>query len=333
MRNTKHAIAILALFCTGFVLVCLASADDVVSGRELLRAMRQRDRPNASVPAADRAAQTRVSTSSKQGQRVLHFPKDRSLGIVSVLTGTPEKRPMMPVFGGRDSWQYIGQAQGDVVVPADKPVQLRILRANQDLSPLAKLRADDLYMLAITIGTEPAYNADETIMPHLSNLTGLQVLHLARTNVTHKGMYYLKGLKSLEYLCIIEPQLDDSAVGALSELPSLEGLYLINGRMTDQGLEHLAKLPSLKELVVDGPRVRGPGLAHLAKSPCLEHLWLCNKTFGDSQIKYMRGILATWNSWTFFRLRLPRRGCRTCQILPNCSISGASVLTTRTSSI
>ncbi|MFH1884915.1 MAG: hypothetical protein ABIL62_19640 [Planctomycetota bacterium] len=160
---------------------------------------------------------------------------------------------------------------GDVKVPVDKSVQLLVNRADsRDFSALRKLGPNDLYMLIIDYSVGPAISPDETIMPHLSGLTGLKELHLYMNNITHKGLQHIKGLKSLKKLVLaVEKQFGDAALAELSELRSLEVLAF-SGSRTDSSLRHLTKLTSLRELRLDVSEIRGARLSTSRKTTFTE---------------------------------------------------------------
>jgi len=254
---------------------------------------------------------------NRPGARVLHFPKDRSLGTLRVRdVGTNAE--LYYLFKERVypdvEWEYLGAAMGDVIVPAGKLVRLVVpSNVRKDLSPLSKLRPDDLHMLVIHRPFSEDVRADETIMPHLARLTGLKVLLLYNTHVRHKGLAHISGLKSLKKLKIIsasmtEPatrsqQVADAGLGEIAKLKSLEVLWL-SGRFTDDGLHHLAGLTSLREMYLHSVNVRGPGLAHLAKLPSLRYLDFKGNNCGDAgpahlkSARSLRKLVLGWSQIT-----------------------------------
>ena len=105
--------------------------------------------------------------------RVLHFPKGRSLGAVYVLDGS------LLATASYDDWQRLGEASGDVAVPAGKAVRLDLSEeAGEDLSPLATLRPDDLWGLSC----RSVELADDELK-HVSHLTGLHEIDLSETGI------------------------------------------------------------------------------------------------------------------------------------------------------
>jgi len=249
------------------------------------------------------AAETAGSSSVSAPTRIIHFPKDRSLGILSVQTGLGERFPIHMSFSQYGEWEYIGQAIGDVPVPAGRRIMLQASRAAlADLSPLAALEPNDLQWLEIRAGEAEIRNPDETIMPHLQGLTGLKNLAIRYIDISARGLRFLEPLTSLRGLWIVPtsnrltadavtftPELQNTDVAAVAKLRSLEVLSLSSRAVTDEGIAHLAKLQSLRQLRLWCPKVQGPGLAHLAKLPVLEYFQTNNVKLGDRGLAYLKG--------------------------------------------
>jgi len=92
-----------------------------------------------------------VSAQNSQS-RILHFPADRSLGRITVLDAGIKREITHFSHWIDGTWngesETLGEAQGDVLIPAHKIVALTVNKhAIRDLSPLLKLRGDDLYKL------------------------------------------------------------------------------------------------------------------------------------------------------------------------------------------
>jgi len=226
------------------------------------------------------------TTYGQAKSHVVHFPKDRSLGGL-LIQDIGVKRQIEDFMHWVDGtkWEYLGLARGDVLVPAGKRLALRIAQnALYDLSPLSELGPEELYELSL------AYtSANDTAMPYITHLTGLRVLNLAETNVTSKGIRFIKDMKSLE--CLYTPaKITNSGLGYISRLPSLKRLYIKNSRITNSGLRHLSNLPTLEELEISNCRINDEGLAHLAKLPSLTYLMLWSETFSDRGIAYLKDI-------------------------------------------
>lgn len=237
--------------------------------------------------------------------KVLHFPADQLVGKLSV-----EDPSLGSLYAelGRDlsypfgfdpvrvclagDWDFVGLAQGDVVVPSDRNIQLRINLepGPDDLSCLAKLGPSDLYKLNIESSIRRS-SANRPGLESISHLTGLQILCLYQTGVTSRQMSSLKSLSSLRALKFTrELSFGSAGLAALKDFGALEYLDCDTGA-TDMGVKHLSQLPNLRWLRIRMGRIRGPGLAYLANMPRLERLCLWGTTgLTDQHIRYLEGL-------------------------------------------
>ena len=268
-----------------------------------------------------------ITASLMAATKVLHFPPDQYVGSLSIedpCLGTEyleTGRDLSFPFGFdpqrvclAGDWDFVGPAQGDVTVTADRNVQLtvvlrpapadmsrlsalsqhylsdRVAVDPYDLWGLAQLEPDALYGLQVSC-LIPRRNADTSILKPISRLTGLQILSLCETGVNDSQIAQLRSLRSLRALELgREFSLSNAGLAALRELPDLEYLDLDTGA-TDVGFEHLGQLQSLRWLRLRAGRTWGPGLAELAKLPRLERLCLWGTTgISDRQVRYLEGL-------------------------------------------
>jgi hypothetical protein len=200
-------------------------------------------------------------------------------------------------------WDFVGQAQGDVAVPADRNIQLKITLGprQDDLSGLSELGPSDLYKLSISSSTR-RFSANRPVLESISRLSGLRILCLHQTGVTSQQMSSLKALESLQALVFVrEYSFGNDGLAVLKDLPALEYLDCDIG-ITDIGLKHLVQLPNLRWLRIRMDNIRGFGLAYLANMPRLERLCLwSDKEFTDGHVRYLEGLtnlksLTLWGS-------------------------------------
>jgi hypothetical protein len=227
--------------------------------------------------------------------RVVHFPRDRSLGRLMIRDATVKRH--IDTFHywvvNNDSYgfgtEYLGEAKGDVTVPAGKRLALFVNKAAwRDLSPLSELRPNDLYRLILPGSISEPGNPDDRCMPHIAGLTGLKVLNLYGTNISSKGLRYIKDFKKLERLYPPE-RITNAGLADVAELHSLKGLYFKTNRVTNAGLRHLSKLTSLEELELGGKQIDDAGLVHLAKLKSLNYLVLWGY-FSDAGMAHLKDI-------------------------------------------
>ncbi|MHC4239096.1 MAG: M56 family metallopeptidase [Planctomycetota bacterium] len=171
-------------------------------------------------------------------ERVVRFPKDRSVGVLHVQPWRWE------LVSDNILWQELGQARGDVVVPAGKQLWLQIsAAAADDLSFLGSLRPDDLYQLSmygdvtnaqleqirgLTGLRQLEFHAGritDTQLPHLEPLKGLWVLNLFGKDISDAGLVHLKDMKSLKFLALGRTQVTPAGIRRLKK--ALPGCIII----------------------------------------------------------------------------------------------------------
>ncbi len=82
---------------------------------------------------------------------------------------------------------------------------------------------------------------------HLSKLTNLRKLLLARTRVTDAGLVHLRGLTNLMELSIDNTDVTDAGLAHLKGLTNLRELSIDDGHVTDAGVAELRRaLPRLQ---------------------------------------------------------------------------------------
>ncbi|MHC4719786.1 MAG: hypothetical protein ACYSYT_04830, partial [Planctomycetota bacterium] len=119
------------------------------------------------------------------GVRLLHFPADRSLGVLYI-------RDVNSKGQSREDWNKFAEAVGDVTVPAGSQLRLDISRTGvKDLSPLKALDPNAVHTVMLW-----QTQAEDDAFRHLANLTGLQELRAGGTRITDQGARYLLPLRS-----------------------------------------------------------------------------------------------------------------------------------------
>ena len=248
--------------------------------------------------------------------KTLHFPPNQRVGWLLV---EPESGPvwdpkLVRLRVGDDSWALTAVARGDVVLPAGRNIELRVVLAPgpqdiakmparkvqrsvtdrlhpmpRDLSGLEGLDANDLCHLRISSVTKRT-DTDRLLEP-IRRLTGLQMLSLNRTGLTDKGMQHIRELRSLRALELDrEHRVGNAGLAVLKELPALEYLALGTG-VTDVGLKTVGQLKNLRWLRVSTGNIWGPGLAELANLPHLERLCIHGSgPFSDRHVRYLEGL-------------------------------------------
>jgi hypothetical protein len=241
------------------------------------------------------AEQTDAKDNSPTEGRIVHFPTDRCIGTLYIQDEGIENRHS--TFRGwvigldepRRLWRYFSPAQGDVSVPVGKRLRLSVHENEwKDLSPLQKLRPDDLYSLHLPGNPEGITNPDDRCVPHIAHLTGLKELDIDCSNISDRGLKKLEVLSSLERL-YLPPRVSDEGMVSAAHLKSLKGLYFIGiGKVSNNGFAHLEGHPNLEEIVFVGSKVNSKVLRELAKLPSLKCLSLYGPNFTDDGLIYLK---------------------------------------------
>jgi internalin A len=220
-----------------------------------------------------------LSTTAFAQTRILHFPKDRSMGTLSVRDADGHGKSYR-------GFEELCEARGDVAIPVGKEVLLDLSREGaEDLSPLAKLKSDDLYSIdgwRIPIGDED--------MQYLSGLTGLKRLYFYTVPISDKGLYHLRGLRSLECLILMDMKITDAGMPFLSDMDSLESLNLRATRVTDKGLEFLSGLKLLRSIDLGYCKITDAGLEHLCGMNSLESLDVSHSAITDAGLACLKNV-------------------------------------------
>ncbi len=246
--------------------------------------------------------------------RIVHFPKDRSIGILLVLDSNSFDT------SSYSDWEHLCEATGDVTVPAGKALRLDLgEQIDGDLSLLSALEPNDLSMLCCN----RVEFADEELK-HISHLTGLKDINLYGTGILGTGLKHLSGLKSLERLHLTSTHVGDKELAYLLDLPNLKSLSLegtpvtdagmvhvgkmtnlerlsLNSAVGDEGLSHLNNLTGLRSLILKNPAVTDEGLSHLAGLTNLEFLHLFEAQISNDGLAYLKNMKELKKLYVFSR--------------------------------
>ena len=227
--------------------------------------------------------------------RILHFPKERSLGKLFIESGIPSVS-MFPWSNIIEPIKYesFGFARGDVNVPEGKRVKLILdswtWRRPENLAVLKQLNPDDLYSLILSdeYGPPTEVPPNSRCMSYLAHLTGLKYLVLSGAAITATGLQYLTELKSLEGLQITT-NLTDAGFNQVCKLTSIKGLIVRgNNRITDVGLSQISNLKSLEHLEFSSNSIKGEGLKSFSELPSLNYLSV-GGDFPNDAFLYLKG--------------------------------------------
>lgn len=174
--------------------------------------------------------------------------------------------------------------RGATTMPPGKQMMLNLappLSGDPDFSWLSMFSPNDLYSLQFPLPWPSKRKPGDSVLPHITRLTGLKCLQITDTEITAKGLRQLAQITSLERLNL-PLGVTDEGLAEVARLPNLRALGGCHGHVTDQGLAILARMPALEELEISSSRITDAGLAHLTKLPRLRFLQLWGSSVTDA---------------------------------------------------
>lgn len=218
-------------------------------------------------------------------ERILHFPKDRSIGEVFVR----DHNSSVEGFDALIGWKWLGQGKGDVKIPADMAARLDIIKeARQGGKPFEGLKPDDIQMLDFT----QYEDADDSVLEDIPHLAGLQALNLSGTHISGPGLKNLAQLKKLKWLGLVVRYLGDDEIAPLADLAALESLNVRNTPISNRGMAHVSKIKTLIHLDICGTSVDDDGLKHIKNLTSLRRLHFFRNNISDKGLKELAGLIA-----------------------------------------
>jgi hypothetical protein len=245
-------------------------------------------KPTEVIKSAEPAKMQQVEPQTKE--RVLHFPKYRSIGQLAIGDVKVSVKQASPrnLFEEVE-WESFGDAKGDIKIPKNKVVRLTLAswtwQNPVNLSALKQLKPDDIYSLYLSPHWSAGnINPNDKCMPYITYMTGLNTLNLYGANISAKGLDLLTKLKALERLYCPD-SLNDSGMTAISKLTSLKSLYIIgNNTVTNKGLTQLSNLKFLDNLGLNAVNMTDEGLKNLGGLAFLRYLSLVGNFTNDAFI-------------------------------------------------
>lgn len=159
--------------------------------------------------------------------RIVRFPPGQNCGTLYIRKATS--------VDFRD-WQRIGLARGAKEVFLDTSLRLDVKNdGSMDTSFLSDLQPDDLQSLFL-------YNCDDSIIPRITHLSGLQELYLSDTRISDRALLQLHTLSSLQRMSIYHTAIGDSGIRNLAILPGLKWLTCSGTAVTEQGFNDFRRI-------------------------------------------------------------------------------------------
>ncbi|MCA9038844.1 MAG: leucine-rich repeat protein [Planctomycetaceae bacterium] len=227
-------------------------------------------------------------------ERIIRFPKTHSVGQVYIAYEKEENLfPDHPLEGQLEQewdWRRIGEAQGEVTIPAGAIVRLKFNYGTaRDLTWLSQLKPNDLYEFEVEPFKENLkFKLGDGDVQHLKHLTGLTRLKLSYVNVSGRGLRFLSAMPKLKSLFLNSSQLGNDGLELICKLPELEHLHVSESLWNDEGASLLGNLSSLKYLSLRVDNINGSGLRKIAELPQLEIFSSGSSPLRDQHLQYLK---------------------------------------------
>lgn len=208
---------------------------------------------------------------------VLEFPKDCSLGMVSV--DPLADGPVGWIWVSTPDWHELGEARGTVSIPDGCRTMLKVGELDEQGLKLLRKTLKHMPLDRIQIGQ----NIDVTAMA-LPAMPDLKELMLGgdKQDTSDAGVVALKGLRNLEYLSLAGDKLTGAGIVKVAQCTSLRGLKIYaECPIVEDTFKQLTALKQLEELYLQAPVISNSGLAILAGMPALCKLDLTSQSLSS----------------------------------------------------
>jgi len=271
--------------------------------------------------------------------RTFSFPPKVSLGYFYNVWTNPDRNEVVP---SRD--KGLGEAKGEVTVPADQPLMLDVGKdALVQVQLLKRFAPGDISIFSC----DRKFDAGNEVIASISRLTDIRglemdvsdlndaglgmidssfphltLLSVCYSDVTAEGLSKFRHLKQLD--CLRAGGADHMAkvVAALVGSKSLTSLAIPAGKLTDKDMDVLSRIKTLKRLSLQtNPGITDSGIAKLVALPHLVSLHIegCSVTpkaiVSFHRMSNLRELNIAPNAWTaqdFAKLRAA---------LPDCTVN------------
>jgi len=205
--------------------------------------------------------------------RRLQFPSDYSIGTLFVESTIGESLQSM-------------EAIGQIEIPNDSSLTLR-LHGNQieHMSPLASLRAWDLYKLAFH-----GRQFKDSYLHYIAHLIGLNCLDLSYTGGdSAMNLSHIARLVNLEELDLTQCPVDEKELVNIGSMVKMKRLSLF-GASSVRNLSFLRNMTGLEELNLKYTEVSDASLVYLRDKRQLRELNLGGTFVSDRSLHHLYGL-------------------------------------------
>ncbi len=208
--------------------------------------------PGSSSEYADSSSRGEGKNRSRASDRVYFFPGDGKVGIFEI--GRTYKSGYWDA-----TWDFVGPAKGEVRVPQNYLLRLKLNSAATNFSILSSFPPD-----------------------------AINVLDYKGPSAAPELVRAIARFKKLKYMFIFDSSFADCNLAEWHNLRDLELITLEKSSIEEKDLANLASLPALKEIYLGSTHVDGKSLCRFSNIANLRAIDLQRTTCGDQTLDCLR---------------------------------------------
>lgn len=235
---------------------------------------------NSAALAAHKGSPAAVSTTP----RILHFPKDTSLGTLGFNT-----------CDGIQSSPGMLSAKGTVKlnVPSGCVVSLEVFgKVFQNPSLLDTIRNENIESLDVRFMAidDSEVGTTDRLLVRVPQMRNLEQLHADRSDATDKGFSSIKNMQKLRVLTMFNSEVRGACFKEFSTCPNLIRIESWNCPLDQTNLKYLSALKHLQSLDIRNDGVTDAGIKLIANCSSLQNLSAGNNPIDDRCIPDLRKL-------------------------------------------
>jgi hypothetical protein len=218
------------------------------------------------------------STKHAESMDVLRFPTEQSMGKLLLV----HMNELMVPIGDR---KVFGEARGTVAVPRSSQLVLAVSYfGSKNLPLLASVHSDCL----VSVDLRNLDEVGDEAFKCLSKVSSLRSIVADHTDVTDRGVEYLRSLPNLTMISLGSTLISGASLKTIAGFPSLKKLSIGSTQVDDKSLAYLQAAHKLKELRISGSGIGDEGLKNIAGIKSLVELDASsNQRITDKGVVYL----------------------------------------------
>jgi len=218
--------------------------------------------------------------------RLLHFPKDYSLGEIRIAPNPYD-------FRTNEKGLLAGAARGDVSVAANKIVVFTPAQHFYKNPAIVKTFPVDAFD-GLRIASSSLDDSEDDLchkaMAQVGYLTGVTWLNMDRSDSNDADLAHAAEFPELQSLSAFSTTVTGSFLKATTRLKKLRSLHLSYNNLKEDNLVYLEQLPRLNYLYLGRSGISDKGMQYIACCPSIQVLDISQNNINDASIKPIQAL-------------------------------------------